>query len=468
MRRDVFFEYWLRRLSCYICTRIILASVIDREFELDTAWKSVALLIACVIVQSVSATDDMKNTPSHAKEQVTLMNWTQPPYNRWSFRNPGIHPSVTVPRSGRVHSLPEAPNSKIPEIEFEYEDKHYTVESAMLGDGTDGYLVIHDGQIVYEKYFGDFARDELHIWASCTKSLVALAVGILVSEEKIDLSSKAATYLPELKDTALGTRTLRQLLNMRTALDYTEDYEQFQSNPISAGYFRRVGFVPAFDLMALDPIEHTTPRGVLDYLANFQADPDTSKGEIFVYQSPNVDAIGWIIARVSGLPLNRFIAQHIWGKLGAEHDALFMTDVAFDPVATGGFSSTLRDFARMGLMVLNDGVLNDQSIIPAKWIRDTFILSTHDRTATDQSIYKDQESAAYDEWLEGYKNFLWIHDSDKRIATFRGVYGQSLYINKEKKLVIAAFSTATSASNSLRASNRPRFAAYDAIAASYD
>lgn len=250
---------------------------------------------------------------------------------------------------------------------------------------------------------------------------------------------------------------------MVSALDYSEDYVNMRPGEVSTEYFRRLGFIPAFDLMALDPTQDDTPRGLLEFAPLFNKNPELDPNVKFEYHSPNVDVAGWIIARVSGKPLHRFIAENVWAKLGVEHDAFFMADVAFNPVATGGFNTTLRDFARVGLLVLNNGSFNGHQIFPANWVQDSFSLSDAERTHMNRSAYKDSEGPVYDEWLEGYKNYLWVHDSKKGIATFRGVFGQHLYINKDKNVVIATFASAASASNAARLTNRPRLAAFDAI-----
>ena len=133
-----------------------------------------------------------------------------------------------------------------------------------------------------------------------------------------------------------------------------------------------------FSLYSIDPALSDEPRGVRDMLPQFrQADGGTT-GAMFQYQSPNVDVIGWLVERVTGEPLVDFIRQNIWAPLGAEHDAVFTTDVSFAPIATGGFNSTLRDAARFGLMALNDGCL-DKQIAPESWMKDTYDLRDEDR-----------------------------------------------------------------------------------------
>ncbi len=94
----------------------------------------------------------MDNIPVTAEAQVTKGNWTVPPFNEWAFRNMGLHPSLMVPRSGAIVPIPKAPDPGIADIEFDYGGQRYTVRDAMIGDNTDGYIVIHGGKILHEEY----------------------------------------------------------------------------------------------------------------------------------------------------------------------------------------------------------------------------------------------------------------------------------------------------------------------------
>ncbi|CZF78501.1 6-aminohexanoate-dimer hydrolase [Grimontia celer] len=406
----------------------------------------------------------MDTVPASAESQVTLSNWSAQPYNHWSFKNAGIHPSLMVPRGGNISEIPQALNDAVPNFAFDFDGQNYTVRSAMMGDDTDGVVVIKDGKIVYEEYFNGFGPHDHHIWASSTKTLVGQVMGLLIEEGLVSDTAKVETYLPELKGTHFGDRTVRDILNMVSALDYNEDYVNFEPGQISTEYFRRLGFVPAFDLMALDPTKSDTPRGILQLLPQFEQTEAFEPGYKFEYHSPNVDVAGWIISRVTGKPLHTVISEKVWSKLGAEHDAFMAADVGFNAIATGGFNTTLRDFARVGIAMADNGAYNGEQVFSEKWVKESFMLTDEEKEHVAKSNYKDPNSPAYDPWLEGYKNYLWVHDSEKGIATFRGVFGQHLYINKDKDVVIATFSSAESASNAVRSTNKPRLAAFDAIA----
>ena len=216
----------------------------------------------------------MDHVPVAAEAQVTKSNWTVPPFNEWAFRNMGLHPSLMVPRTGEIVPIPEALDPAVAELEFDYQGKSYTVRDAMIGDNTDGYIVIQGGKILHEEYFNGFTEHDHHMWASSTKSLTGQAMGLLVEQGKVDVNAKTETYIPELEGTHFGARTVREVLNMVTALNYTEDYVNMVPGAVSTEYFRRMGFIPAYDLMAIDPTEDDTPRGILEFAPLFEQNPD--------------------------------------------------------------------------------------------------------------------------------------------------------------------------------------------------
>lgn len=406
----------------------------------------------------------MSTVPAQPNEQVTLSNYTQAPFNHWAFQNMGIHPSLMVSRDGAILEIPVDLNPKVLDHKFQYAGQTQTFRDAMINDFADGYIVIKDGHVIAEEYFGDFTAKDHHLWASSTKSLVGQALGLLVEQKRVDVDEKASTYVEELKGTHFGDLTLRTILNMTSALDYSEDYVNMTPGALHTEYFRRLGFIPAYDLMALDPQKADQPRDLLSFTALFEQAKDLEINQRFEYHSPNVDVIGWVIARVTGEPLHKFIANNIWSKLGVEHDAFFAADMGYNPIATGGFNTTLRDFARVGLAMVNNGKYNDEQVFSEAWVKDSFTISEDEHSHMMASAYKDKDLAIYDPTLEGYKNFLWVHDSEKRIATYRGVFGQFLYINQDKNVVIATFSSADSASNAARETSKAKVQAFESLA----
>lgn len=421
----------------------------------------VLLFIQCSNVKtSIDIIDDemseafdgkvMDGFPASAESQVTLFNFSEQPYNKWSFRNAGVLPTLMVPRGRDVYHFKKDEYTKIEDY-YVPGHKGKKVIDILIEDDTDGIIVIKDGVIKYEKYFGDFRENNLHIWASSTKSLVSMIAGILVEEGKLELDKTVKEYLPEMENSGFADLTLQQILNMVSALDFSEDYVDLKPGTVQYEYFRRVGLTPAFDLMQLDPIASEVARGNLAFVSQIQQHKKKNVGEVFEYHSPNVDVLGLVMSRVTNKSLEELISEYIWQNIGAEHDAQIITDAAFNPIATGGFMSTLRDFAKFGYTVLNDGNFNEQQLIPKDYFNDTYRLSVEEYQAGQYSKYrKNVQSATFDKHLSGYKNFWWIHDSKNQIMSARGVFGQSIYIDKRKNVVIATFGSASTASNATR------------------
>lgn len=368
--------------------------------------------------------------------------------------------ALLVPRGGAIQPLAERIDPALEAMRFEFRGRTPSLLEALQADATDGFVAIHDGAIVYERYFGDFGPRDHHLWASCTKSLVGMAFGMLVAEGRIDPARRAVDLVPELRGSGFERLTLRQLLNMVAALDFDEDYGVSDSEAPAFRYFARLGLVPAAGAGPGD----SAPRGIRGFLPLLRADPELEPGAVFDYQSPNVDVIGWIVSRVAGVPLHAFLAERIWGRLGAEHDAFFSADADFVPIATGGFNSALRDAARFGLAVLEGGRVAGEPVLPEPWIADTLAVTAADREAASRSVFRREGHPAFDAELEAYRNFWWILDAARGELMARGVYGQYVYVNRAARVVIASFASAPVPSNARRDSFKQKLRATRALA----
>jgi len=194
--------------------------------------------------------------------------------------------------------------------------------------------------------------------------------------------------------------------------------------------------------------ETTEIYGVHNFLEKFiKQDKQLKPGDAFDYNSSNADVAGWLIARVSGIPLHDYIQKNIWSKLGTEHDALIAIDRAYMPVATGGMTTSLRDAALFGQMILNRGKANGQQLIPAHWVDQSLVLTAKDKNKMkSNSKYKDSS------WI-AYKNMWWILNAEQGEYAAVGIHGQVIYINRSANLVITYFSSQQKASSV----NNPEF-----------
>ena len=388
----------------------------------------------------------MQGIPPSPASQVTLANYREQPFNHWAFRNTGaFFNTLSIARAGKIHRYRSRENSHISTLGWR-EAQTQNLENLLKHNDTDAFLVLKNNKVMYERYFGDMQPTDKHIWFSMTKSLVSSAAGILVDEGLLDLSASPADYIPELKNSGFARVTVQQVLDHSSALDFKENYTDPESE------FARF-YAPALNMGYMPGARDLAPGegviyGVHDFLSDY-IKPDTSikPGEAFDYNSANADVLGWLVARLSGMPLHEYIQAKIWSKLHTEHDAFIAADRAYMAVATGGMNSTLRDAARFGQMILQRGKYKGQQIVPADWVDATLQISSEHRSNM-RSNPKYQSMP----W-QAYHNMWWLLDADKGEYAAVGIHGQVIYINRKTNSVIAWFSSQQKAS----AANNPQF-----------
>lgn len=408
----------------------------------------------------------MTKDPRMMPSKAHYNGWRDPDSVRWHLRNMSTLPALIMPRGGPVFELETGAHKDVENVTYDYQGRTLTLGEAMREDCIDGYIVVQNGEVLFERYYDNFSAHDHHIWFSMTKSLISTAFGIAQVEFGIDESKSPADFIPELADSVFADVSIRHVLNMVTALNYTEEYDEMTPGTVHFEYFRRLGFMGDFELLAIDPNQSDEPRGVRDMLPRFEQASDGTTGAMFQYQSPNVDVIGWLIERITGRALMDYMREKLWVPLATEHDGVFTVDVSFAPVATGGFNSTLRDAARFGLMALGDGMLGDTQVAPESWIKDTYAMTAEDNQAGAASVNSDPEHERFIDGFSGYRSFWWQFDQSQGERLAMGVHGQVIYVNKAKNLVIANFASPVQTANQLRASYKQMLFGTRALAAS--
>lgn len=307
---------------------------------------------------------------------------------------------------------------------------------------TDGILILHKGKIVYERYFGALKEDRVHAVMSLTKSFTGTLASILVSEGLLNDNKLVSYYVPELKNSAFGDATVRQVMDMTTALKYSEDYAD-----------------PHAEIWAFSAAGNPFPkpkdyRGPIGYYAYLETVKKAGKhGEAFGYKTVNADALGWIISKVTGKSVAQLLSEKIWSRIGMEQSAFYQVDALGIPFAGGGFNAGLRDLARFGQLILNKGNWNGKQIIPQQAIEDIEIGGSKEKFAkSDHPLLKG--------W--SYRDMWWITENAHHAFTARGVYGQTIYIDPKAQMVIVRLASEPVAANS---NNDPwSLPAYNAVA----
>lgn len=368
------------------------------------------------------------------------------PALRWSVAHMRqLMPTINVSRGlGNSVALITNNNKNIDDVKFVPlgETKPITWKESLQKVYADGVIVMHHGKIVYEKYFGALTPDGQHGAMSVTKSFTGTLGIILAKEGLIDTTKVVSHYIPELKNSAFGDATVRQVMDMTTALQFSEDY----ADP-NAEIWK---FSAAGNPLP-KPKDYDGPKTYYEYLPTVKK--NGVHGEAFGYKTVNSDVLGWIIARVTGKTINEVLSEKIWKKLGVEQDAYYSVDAIGTPFAGGGLNLGLRDMARFGQLILNNGKLGTQQIIPKTAIDDI-------RKGGSKKAFAKGGYPLLKGW--SYRDMWWITNNDHGAFCARGVHGQVVYIDPKADMVIVRFASNPLASNAV---NDPySLPAYDAVA----
>lgn len=380
-----------------------------------------------------------------------IIRFTDPDYFsfpklRWTvchFRQ--LMPTVGVTRGlGPLRFFDRKIDNRIDNVTFTPLGSNRTMSFAEAFDAnyTDGVVVLHKGALVYERYAGCLNDTNQHGAMSVTKSLTGLLGEMLVAEGKIDEKAKVATLVPELAESAFGDATVRQVLDMTTGLRYSEDYSDPNADVWS--YSAAGNPLPK-------PADYSGPRTYFDYLKTVRKEGE--HGSAFGYKTINSDALGWIIARVTGKSVATLLSERIWSRMGAELDAYYTVDSIGTPFAGGGLNAGLRDMARIGQLMLDGGKLNGETIIPAAAI-------DHIRAGGNKEAFAKGGYPLLKGW--SYTGMWWISHNANGAFMARGVHGQAIYVDPAARMVIARFASNPQASNAV---NDPTsLPAYEAVA----
>jgi CubicO group peptidase (beta-lactamase class C family) len=379
-------------------------------------------------------------------EQVTLANWQQPPFNRWAFQHVReLIPTARIPcGESPVWELPRAERD-LGGIRFMTE--HFgqlTVGELLDQTCTDGFLVIHGGQVVTEQYFNGLRPETPHLLMSVSKSVTGLLAGALASKGALDVTAPVETVVPELAGTSFAGAAVQQLLDMRTGTRFGEDYDDPDSEVALTD--RVYGWRPDDG--------KPRPASALEFFATLTN--DGPHGGPFRYRSILVDVLAWVLEKAGQGRFHDLIAREIWQPMGAEFDADITVDSYGNPLADGGISATLRDTARLGLLALRRGRAAGAQVIERSWFDDT-IAGAPDGAA---AFAAGDSAAGYPPGAH-YRNGWWVNEPARPAFTAAGINGQHVFVHFPSRTVVVKLSSwPTALSPPLR---RATFAAVAAI-----
>jgi CubicO group peptidase (beta-lactamase class C family) len=332
---------------------------------------------------------------------VPLTSWQVGPWNRWSYQHVD-EVVATVPVSRGYGLIWDLPTREPPLADL----AAALVDTAYV----DGVAVLHDGAFVLERYGNGMEPDTRHLSQSVGKSVLGLLVGVLAERGELDTEAGVTDHVPEVAGSGYAGATTRHLLDMTAAVDFVEDYAvDFWRYDIACGWH--------------PPRAEVEARSILEFLPAI-GPAAWRHGERFHYATPNTDLLGIVAERAGDAPLAELIATHLWAPLGPEHDADLTVDPAGTAAIGGGFCATLRDYSRLGALVLENG----RDIVPERWIAQlgdgdpaAFVLGPNGASGAD-----------------GYRNQWWRRDGG---PTARGIHGQLITVDRRARVVVTILSS---------------------------
>ena len=366
------------------------------------------LALAALVWAGPLAAQHVPAGPSPAVVAVRWQ-WLNPEINSFTFRETDrVFESRPVERSGPVWALPPGAALTPPAIEFGGETRGYGrfVEDTF----TNALLVIRDGRIVFEDYRNKSDEHTRFISFSMAKTITAMLVGIALDQGKIaSLDDPVTKYLPELAGSGYDGATIRQVMQMRSGVDYQERYD-FGDNPSFAGKLHEQAIV--LNRMRFADGARETTRA-------------NAPGSTFNYSTLDTFVIGWLLERATGMELAAFTQRHLWEPLGAEADGFWLADgpPGYGRELSGmGYNATLRDFGRLGQLLLDGGKRGDAQILPAGWVAEMTRMAPTGGP------------------MPGYGLFTWQVDDEPGAFSAVGLAGQFIYVHPQSRTVIVKLS----------------------------
>jgi len=304
-----------------------------------------------------------------------------------------------IPGSAQPMSLPTAATQlagvKLPAAATG--DKQVSLDEFLTQNRIAGMLVIKDGEVVLEEYRLGNTAESRWISFSVAKSVVAMLIGAAIEDGYINsVDEKVTDYLPRLKSSAYDQTTIRNLLQMASGVEWNEDYADPNSD------------VGRADYATLALYEHLRNK------------PRTgAPGDVFNYNTAETNLAGTLLRSAMGNNLSTYLNDKIWQPFGMADDAYWqLTEIGGGEFGGCCINATLRDYARIGMFAMADGVLPDGTrVLPAGWMK---------------------ASTAPSKGYDGYGYFWWLNPDDTYSAM--GVFGQAIYVNAEANVVIAMHS----------------------------
>lgn len=336
--------------------------------------------------------------------------WLNPEVNAFTFRNTDdVFAWRLVAAPDDTWQLREADGFAMPTASVAGKTADY--EAWAERTFTNAFMVLRDGEIVFEDYRNRMTAETPHVAFSMSKTITAMLVGQALARGEIaSLDDPVERYVPALAGGGYEGATIRNLLEMRSGADIDERYD-FGDNPSLAARIHETAIVrneARFADFATDIGRRTEP------------------GSTFNYATLDTAVLGWMLEAATEQRLEDLTEARIWRPMGAGRDAYWLAD---GPAGEGralngmGFNSTLRDFGKLGQLLLEDGVANGTRVLPEGWV-------------AEMTEMKPTGFAP----RPGYGLQTWQVDQEPAAFAAVGLAGQFIYVHPQSGTVIVKLS----------------------------
>ena len=369
------------------------------------------LTMLCLAMAAQAEPDEEQLGKSQNYPLGSASTWYQNPNRVGSWSDlrsvPGIRTRMVTPPETAT-ALRHMGNS--PKVSYTYKGSTYTLAQYLDRQRATGLLVLKNGEIVAEHYRYGRTPDARFLSFSMAKSVTSLLVGIALEQGHIkSIDDTAETYDTSLAGSPYGATTVRQLLRMSSGLVFSERYDGNDD-------------VARLSRASAGAAGAGRPINVLRSVTERHA----PAGRKFVYASAETAVLGRVLSSATQKNLAELTTDWLWKPMGAESDAFWRISVDGQEQTQGGFSASLRDWGRLGLLLAHDGKAGHQQVLPREYLLDAT------EPARQPDAFKPRIATPY----FGYGYQFWLLPMKARTFAMQGIHGQTLYVQPATGVVM--------------------------------
>lgn len=356
----------------------------------------ILLVIAAALgIAWATADRDMKALVSNLPTDTNVLFWSIPQRDaafRTMDRIPILAKANIIEAGDDVYPLPKGDPMTI----------GTDIDAYLKAQRTAGLVIVQDGKIRLEKYGLDFSGDGRWTSFSVAKSFTSTLVGAAIKDGYIkSIEDKVSAYIPDLKGSAYDDVTIRQLLTMTSGVKWNEDYADPKSD------------VALFN-------QHKAEDGMDVTVSYMRKLPrEAPAGTKWVYKTGETNLIGVLVSSATKKKPSDYLSERIWAPFGMEQDASWLLGATGHEISGCCIQASTRDYARFGMFMLGGAMAGGEAVLPDGWI-----------------VPATTKQADIGVAGKGYGFQWWTYDDGSYAA--QGIFGQGIFIDPKRRLVIAS------------------------------